>query len=113
MPFATAAPLAAVKVIVTELEIWEGSSTELGLKLAVTPDGRPEAENVKLPDTVPIAVSVMVAVSFWLGATISGCGMLRESWPVEATEVVVPEDEEVVDIVVDVLVVFETIGIST
>jgi hypothetical protein len=44
--FTTAAPLAALRVIVTELESCVGKSTELGLKLAVTPLGRGDAVRV-------------------------------------------------------------------
>ena len=44
--FTTAAPLAAVKVIVTWLESWAGKLTELGLKLAVTPLGSADAVSV-------------------------------------------------------------------
>jgi hypothetical protein len=44
--FTTAAPLAALRVIVTELESWLGKSMELGLKLAVTPFGRDDASRV-------------------------------------------------------------------
>jgi hypothetical protein len=44
--FTTAAPLAALRVIVTELESWAGKFTELGLKLAVTPLGRDDAASV-------------------------------------------------------------------
>lgn len=44
--FTTAAPLAALRVIVTELESWAGSWTELGLKLTVTPLGSGDAARV-------------------------------------------------------------------
>jgi hypothetical protein len=42
----TAAPLAALRVIVTELESWPGKLTELGLNVAVTPLGRGDAVRV-------------------------------------------------------------------
>jgi len=44
--FTTAAPLAAVRVIVTELESPDGKSTELGWKVAVTPLGSEDAPSV-------------------------------------------------------------------
>jgi len=44
--FDTAAPLAAVRVIVTELESPDGKDTELGWKVAVTPLGRADAPRV-------------------------------------------------------------------
>jgi hypothetical protein len=44
--FTTAAPLAAVSVIVTELESPDGKSTELGWNVAVTPLGSDDAPRV-------------------------------------------------------------------
>jgi hypothetical protein len=44
--FTTAAPLAALRVIVTWLESWAGKSMELGLKLTVTPLGSVDAVRV-------------------------------------------------------------------
>jgi hypothetical protein len=44
--FTTAAPLAALRVIVTELESWLGRLMVAGLKVAVTPLGRAEPANV-------------------------------------------------------------------
>jgi hypothetical protein len=42
----TVAPVVALRVTVTGLWSWAGRLTELGLKMAVTPVGRPVAENV-------------------------------------------------------------------
>jgi hypothetical protein len=81
---------------------------ELGWKLAVIPLGRAEAENVYVPDTVPIAVSFRATLSFTSGATMRGCFVLMVSVPDEEP-VFVAEGE--VDTLVDVLDDVATMGI--
>jgi hypothetical protein len=82
--------------------------TEIGWKVAAIPFGRAEAENVYLPETVPIAVSFRVTLSFTSGATMRGCLVLMVSVPDEEP---VLEVEGGVDTEVDVLEDVATMGI--
>jgi hypothetical protein len=54
---------------------------ELGWKVAAIPFGRAVAPSVYVPETVPIAVSFRVTLSFTPGATIRGCFVLMVSVP--------------------------------
>ena len=105
-----AAPLAALRVIVTGLETWSGRLTELGWKVAVIPFGRDVAESAYVPETVPIAVSFRATLSFTSGATMRGCFVLMVSVPDEEPVLVVEGGFETeVDVVEDVA----TMGIVT
>jgi hypothetical protein len=64
----------------------------------VTPLGREDADRVYVPETVPVALNFRVAVTFTVGATMSGCATFIVSVPEEE-----PVGVEVFEVVAEVV----------